>query len=131
MGQESRLGYGCLTPDGAESTNQNIYVENQISKVATLANSNSGHPSNATLIDHRGPLKVYWAKILLTEKGCKGTPILVISVNCYKEFNFDTNKGVVSGTGGSGSEWWTNIRVAGRKVDQLTAGFSSQCYSQK
>ncbi|TKY45224.1 hypothetical protein E2542_SST31513 [Spatholobus suberectus] len=54
LGQESGLGSGCLTPDGSGPTNQNnIQVQNQIPKETTLANSDNGHPSNATLVDHR------------------------------------------------------------------------------
>lgn len=56
LGQESRLGSGCLTPVAVSAgpTDQNdIYVLNQISKDATLSNSENAHPSNATLVDHR------------------------------------------------------------------------------
>ncbi|KAK7380348.1 hypothetical protein VNO78_32856 [Psophocarpus tetragonolobus] len=37
------------------------------------------------------------------------------SVNSSKEFNFDNRKGDVSDTAGSGSEWWTNRKVAGKE----------------
>ncbi|WVZ15136.1 hypothetical protein V8G54_012702 [Vigna mungo] len=167
LGQESRLGSGCLTPDGAGPTNQNISVENRIAKEATLANSDSGHPSNATLVDHRVSFELTGEDVarclanktgvLLRNMSGSSQGILAKdpvdrervqrdtdtscnvctektddkpnnpvgegeqcfhkqnSVNSSKEFNFDSSKGVVSGTGGSGSEWWTNRRVAGRE----------------
>ena len=37
------------------------------------------------------------------------------SVNSSKEFNFDNRKGDVSVTTGSGYEWWTNRKVAGKE----------------
>ncbi|XP_020239967.1 uncharacterized protein LOC109818848 [Cajanus cajan] len=54
LGQESRLGSGCLTPFSTGPTNpNNIYVQSQLPKEATLANSDGTHPSNATVVDHR------------------------------------------------------------------------------
>ncbi|KAK7270876.1 hypothetical protein RJT34_26371 [Clitoria ternatea] len=54
LGQDSRLGSGSLTPDGTEPTNQkNVHVQNQTSEQASLANSDVGHQSNATVVDHR------------------------------------------------------------------------------
>ncbi|KAK7380350.1 hypothetical protein VNO78_32858 [Psophocarpus tetragonolobus] len=50
----SQLGSDCLIPNGAGPTNQNnIFMQNQISKEATLANSDNGHLSNATLVDNK------------------------------------------------------------------------------
>ncbi|XP_028798788.1 uncharacterized protein LOC114754186 isoform X2 [Neltuma alba] len=54
MGQDSRLGSGSLTPDGMVPTTRDcIFVENQISKVASLGNSENGFQANAALVDHR------------------------------------------------------------------------------
>ncbi|KAI9086597.1 hypothetical protein K1719_031458 [Acacia pycnantha] len=54
MGQDSRLGSGSLTPDGMVPTTQDcIFVESQISKVASLGNSENGFQTNAALVDHR------------------------------------------------------------------------------
>ncbi|XP_054776580.1 uncharacterized protein LOC129285053 isoform X2 [Prosopis cineraria] len=54
MGQDSRLGSGSLTPDGMVPTTRDcIFVENQISKVASLGNSENGFQTNAALVDHR------------------------------------------------------------------------------
>lgn len=54
LGQDSRLGSGSLTPDVAGPIAQDsIYVQNQISEQACLANSEHGQQSNATLVDHR------------------------------------------------------------------------------
>ncbi|KAL1319393.1 hypothetical protein HN51_071686 [Arachis hypogaea] len=54
LGQDSRLGSGSLTPDSAGPTTKcSIYVQNQISEVASLANSENVHQSNAPLVDHR------------------------------------------------------------------------------
>ncbi|OIW20230.1 hypothetical protein TanjilG_07321 [Lupinus angustifolius] len=54
LGLDSRLGSGSLTPDGACPTTQgSICVPNQISEQASLANSENGHQSNATLVNHR------------------------------------------------------------------------------
>ncbi|CAL0328600.1 unnamed protein product [Lupinus luteus] len=48
---DSRLGSSSLTPDGAWPTTQgNICVTNQISEKASLAKSENGHQSNATLV---------------------------------------------------------------------------------
>ncbi|XP_027358258.1 uncharacterized protein LOC113867264 [Abrus precatorius] len=43
MGQDSRIASGSVTPDGAGPMKQE----------ASLANSDNGHQSNATLVDHR------------------------------------------------------------------------------
>ncbi|KAK7315095.1 hypothetical protein VNO77_33627 [Canavalia gladiata] len=51
LGQDSRLGSGSLTPDGSGHTQ--ICAQNQISEQASLAHSDHGHQSNATLVDHR------------------------------------------------------------------------------
>lgn len=54
MGKDSRLGSGSLTPDSMVPTTRDcIFVENQISMVASLGNSENGFHSNAALVDHR------------------------------------------------------------------------------
>ncbi|KAI4351695.1 hypothetical protein L6164_006029 [Bauhinia variegata] len=54
LGQDSRLGSGCVTPDGVGSTTREcIFVENQISEVASLANLEDGCQTNVPLVDHR------------------------------------------------------------------------------
>ncbi|KAE9617380.1 hypothetical protein Lal_00034785 [Lupinus albus] len=54
LGQDSRLDSGSLTPDSARITTQgSIYVPNQMSEQASLANSENGHQSNAMLVSHR------------------------------------------------------------------------------
>lgn len=54
LGQDSRLGSGSLTPDGMGRTTRDcIFMENQISEVASLANSENGCQTNMTLVDHR------------------------------------------------------------------------------
>lgn len=50
----SRLGSGSLTPDGGRpASRDSFFPANQISEVASLANSESGSQNNDTLIDHR------------------------------------------------------------------------------
>ncbi|XP_050155170.1 uncharacterized protein LOC126629243 [Malus sylvestris] len=51
----SRLGSGSLTPDGAGlASRDGFHMENQISEVASLANTESGCHSGGTIIfDHR------------------------------------------------------------------------------
>lgn len=50
----SRLGSGSLTPDGAGYVPyDSIPLENQISEVASLANSETGSPIAEALVDHR------------------------------------------------------------------------------
>ncbi|XP_021765066.1 uncharacterized protein LOC110729623 [Chenopodium quinoa] len=50
----SRLGSGSLTPDGAGfAPYDGLLLENQISEVASLANSETGSPIAEALIDHR------------------------------------------------------------------------------
>ncbi|KAL2920715.1 hypothetical protein RDABS01_012206 [Bienertia sinuspersici] len=51
----SRLGSGSLTPDNGAgfAPYKNHTVENQISEVASLANSETGSPAAETLVDHR------------------------------------------------------------------------------
>lgn len=50
----SRLGSGSLTPDGAGPASRDSFLlENQISEVASLANSESGSQNGETVIDHR------------------------------------------------------------------------------
>ncbi|KAH1042864.1 Uncharacterized protein GmHk_09G025956 [Glycine max] len=163
LGQESRLGSGCLTPDSAGPINQNnISVQNQISKEATLADTDNGHSSNATLIDHRVSFELTGedvARCLANRTGVllrnmSGSSQGILSkdpvdrervqkdtdtctektddkpdnsvggeqclhkqnsVNSSKEFNFDNRKDDVSVTAGSGSEWWTNRKVAGKE----------------
>ncbi|KAK7283632.1 hypothetical protein RIF29_13273 [Crotalaria pallida] len=54
LGNDSRLDSGSLTPDGAVPTIQgNIRMQNQTAEQASLANSEIGYQSNATLVDHR------------------------------------------------------------------------------
>ncbi|XAR53639.1 hypothetical protein NMG60_11022266 [Bertholletia excelsa] len=51
---DSRLGSGTLTPDGTEPVSRDSFLlENQISEVASLANSESGSQNKDMLIDHR------------------------------------------------------------------------------
>nr|XP_012574734.1 uncharacterized protein LOC101494240 [Cicer arietinum] len=52
LGQDSRLGSGSLTPDGAGPTTRES-MQNQISEDVSVANSEHGSQSNATLVDHR------------------------------------------------------------------------------
>lgn len=53
-GLGSRLGSGSLTPDGMGPTSGDGFVrENQISEVASLANSDNGTKSDEHIIDHR------------------------------------------------------------------------------
>lgn len=50
----SRLGSGSLTPDGAGfSPYDGLLLENQISEVASFANSETGSPIPEALVDHR------------------------------------------------------------------------------
>lgn len=50
----SRLGSGSLTPDGAGFVSYDgLPLENQISEVASLANSETGSPIAEALVDHR------------------------------------------------------------------------------
>ncbi|BFG23371.1 hypothetical protein CerSpe_096450 [Prunus speciosa] len=50
----SRLGSGCLTPDGpGPASRDSVLLENQISVVASLANSESGCQTVETVFDHR------------------------------------------------------------------------------
>ncbi|KAJ9679479.1 hypothetical protein PVL29_021417 [Vitis rotundifolia] len=50
----SRLGSGSLTPDGAGPASRDSFLlENQISEVASLANSENGSQNGETVIDHR------------------------------------------------------------------------------
>ncbi|XP_052201723.1 uncharacterized protein LOC127807720 [Diospyros lotus] len=50
----SRLGSGSLTPDGAEPVSRDSFLlENQISEVASLANSETGSQHDNVTIDHR------------------------------------------------------------------------------
>lgn len=50
----SRLGSGSLTPDGAGFTPyDSLTLDNQISEVASLANSETGSPIAEALVDHR------------------------------------------------------------------------------
>lgn len=54
LGQDSRLGSGSVTPDGVGPTNRgSIDVQNQISEGVSVANSDHGSQTNATLVDHR------------------------------------------------------------------------------
>ncbi|KAK9147467.1 hypothetical protein Scep_006224 [Stephania cephalantha] len=49
-----RLGSGSLTPDGAGLTSRDSFLpDNQISEVASLANSDIGSLNDETVIDHR------------------------------------------------------------------------------
>lgn len=53
-GLGSRLGSGSLTPDGAGPASRDSFLlANQISEVASLANSENGSQNNDTVIDHR------------------------------------------------------------------------------
>lgn len=50
----SRMGSGSLTPDGTgPASRDGFYTENQISEVASLANSEHGSPSGDIVVDHR------------------------------------------------------------------------------
>ena len=50
----SRLGSGSLTPDGAgPASGDSFLLENQISEVVSLANSENGSQNGETVIDHR------------------------------------------------------------------------------
>ncbi|XP_019453687.1 PREDICTED: uncharacterized protein LOC109355164 [Lupinus angustifolius] len=54
LGQDSRLHSSSLTPDVSGPTTQgSLCVQNQISEQASLANSESGHQNNATIVSHR------------------------------------------------------------------------------
>ncbi|XP_058750028.1 uncharacterized protein LOC131623035 [Vicia villosa] len=54
LGKDSRLGSGSLTPDGAgPTTRDSIHVQNQIPEGVSVANSEHGPQSNATIVDHR------------------------------------------------------------------------------
>ncbi|KDO51975.1 hypothetical protein CISIN_1g010808mg [Citrus sinensis] len=54
VGIGSRMGSGSLTPDGMGPTSRDGFVrENQISEVASLANSDNGTKSDEHIIDHR------------------------------------------------------------------------------
>lgn len=54
VGIGSRLGSGCLTPDGTwPAPRESFLVENQISELASLANSESGCQNVGTVFDHR------------------------------------------------------------------------------
>ncbi|XP_015888763.3 uncharacterized protein LOC107423668 [Ziziphus jujuba] len=53
-GLASRLGSGCLTPDGVgPASGDSFPMENQISEVASLANSESGCQLDGNVINHR------------------------------------------------------------------------------
>jgi len=48
------MGSGCLTPDGTGPASRDaILLENQISEVASLANSESGCQNDGNVFDHR------------------------------------------------------------------------------
>ncbi|KAA8533703.1 hypothetical protein F0562_031220 [Nyssa sinensis] len=50
----SRLGSGSLTPNGGEPASRDSFLqENQISEVASLANSENGSQNDEIVIDHR------------------------------------------------------------------------------
>ncbi|KAK9914287.1 hypothetical protein M0R45_038073 [Rubus argutus] len=54
VGIGSRMGSGCLTPDGTGPASRDaILLENQISEVASLANSESGCQNDGNVFDHR------------------------------------------------------------------------------
>lgn len=54
IGLYSRLGSGTLTPDGPGPASRDAFpLENQISEVASLANSENGSKNDETMVDHR------------------------------------------------------------------------------
>ncbi|KAM6555802.1 hypothetical protein CsatB_002821 [Cannabis sativa] len=54
-GLDSRMGSGCQTPDGTLMAvcADNFVLENQISEVASLANSDNGCQTDGCVVDHR------------------------------------------------------------------------------
>ncbi|CBI22685.3 unnamed protein product, partial [Vitis vinifera] len=123
----SRLGSGSLTPDGAGPASRDSFLlENQISEVASLANSESGSQNGETVIDHRVSFELAGEDVAVcvekkpsTENCCEfcvGEALKAASEKasaegeeeqCHKkhppirhgsikEFNFDNTKGEVS-----------------------------------
>ncbi|KAF2315593.1 hypothetical protein GH714_040107 [Hevea brasiliensis] len=144
VGLRSRLGSGSLTPDCAgPASRDGFLLENQISEVASLANSENGSKNDETIVDHSTFVecspedRVKSGKMLMNSENClhvKETSNELpekpsgemeeehyhrkhrsITLGSIKEFNFDNSKEVPDKPTIS-SEWWANETIAGKEA---------------